>query len=442
MPSLRRCTMKRSCCTRLADIASATLGVERDEVAATLLGGAAFFLLFTGYFMLRPIRETMGIAGGVQNLKWLFTATFAATLLTLPLFGWLAARAPRNQVAIVTLLFFALNLVGFAAAMSWLPETKWVARSFYVWISVFNLLAVSVVWSLLADLFEVNEAKRVFAVIAAGASAGGLVGPLLGFALVRVVGHAGLTVLVSAMLIATVAMLQLLKRTRRSSTGRSLQGPPLSHAMGGSVFAGFALVLRSRFLMSIAVFVLLLASTTTFLYFDQARLVSLAYPDPESQTRVFASIDALVQLLAILTQLLFTGRLARTLGMVALLAGIPFLVAAGFAWLAIAPTFHVLAIVMIVRRAGEYAFIRPGREILFTLVPAEQKYKAKSFIDTVVYRGADALSGWVKAIIDGLLLQPAITALAGAVVALLWAATGVYASRQASVLPSDQRERA
>jgi AAA family ATP:ADP antiporter len=200
--------------------------------------------------------------------------------------------------------------------------------------------------------------------------------------------------------------------------------------LGGSPFAGASQVLRSPFLLGSAVFVLLLAASTTFLYFEQARLVQATFPNRVDQTRVFGVIDMIVQTLAIVTQLFFTGRIAQRLGVGVLLVAVPLAVAAGFLWLAFAPTFAVLAVVMIARRAGEYALVRPGREMLFTVVAVEAKYKAKNFIDTVVYRGSDALSGWLKATIEMLAQQPAVAAIVGAGIAMTWAATGAWLARE------------
>jgi len=403
--------------------------VEAHEVAPLALGLTMFFLLFVGYFMLRPVRETMGIAGGVQNLQWLFTGTFVATLAAMPLFGWLAARAPRRRVLAWTLGFFAMNLALFALAFQLSPDNAWLARAFYIWLSVFNLLAVSVCWSVLADLFRIAEAKRLFALMAVGASVGGLVGPLLGVVLVGPIGHAGLMLLSAILLIGTIVAAWRLQAWR----DRHPLGPDETRArgrpLGGSPFAGAAQVLRSPFLLGSAVYVLLLAATTVFLYFDQARLVEAAFPNRADQTRVFGIIDMIVQSLAIVTQLFFTGRIAQRLGVGVLLIAVPVLIVGGFVWLAISPTFAVLAVVMIARRAGEHGFVRPGREMLFTVVPAEAKYKAKNFIDTVVYRGSDALSGWLKTAIEFLAHQPATAAIVGAGIALTWAATGAWLAR-------------
>jgi ATP:ADP antiporter, AAA family len=406
-----------------------TFKVEALEVEPLALGLTKFFLLFASYFMLRPVRETMGIAGGVQNLQWLFTGTFIATLAAMPLFGWLAARAARRRVLAWTLGFFATNLVLFALGFSLRPDDAWLARAFYIWLSVFSLLAVSVAWSVMADLFRMVEAKRLFALMAVGASVGGLVGPLLGVVLVGSIGHPGLLLLSAALLVGAVLTARRLQAWR----DRFPIGPDEAHArskpLGGSPFAGASQVLRSPFLIACAAFVLLLAATTTFLYFEQARLVAVVFPDRVDQTRVFGAIDAIVQALAIVTQLFATGRIAQRLGVGVLLVSVPLVIAAGFVWLALAPTFAVLAIVMIARRAGEYALVRPGREMLFTVVPVAAKYKAKNFIDTVVYRASDALSAWLNTAIQMIAQQPALAALVGCAVALTWAATGVWLAR-------------
>lgn len=403
---------------------SRLFGVAPDEAPAVLAGVAMFLLLFAGYFMLRPVRETMGIAGGVDNLQWLFTATFITTLVAIPLFGLLAARARRRRILPWTYGFFALNLLGFAAAIATAPDNPWVARGFYVWLSVFNLLAISVAWSVLADLFAAKQARRLFALMAAGASAGGLLGPLLGVLLVGPLGHAGLMVLATALLLASAGAAMVLQRWRDHHPLEA--GEPLARRepLGGNPFAGLTTVFSSPYLMGIASFVVLLASVTTFLYFEQARLVELHFPDREDQTRVFGLLDFVVQSLAILTQLFLTGRIVQRLGLVVLLTAVPVVMALGFLWLALAPTFAVFAVVMVTRRAGEYALARPGREMLFTAVPAEAKYKAKNVIDTAVYRGADAVSGWVKTGVDAIAGHPAVVAVAGALLALGWAFTG------------------
>ena len=403
--------------------------LENEEVGPVVAGFTLFFLLFAGYFMLRPVRETMGITGGVDNLQWLFTGTFLATLAAMPLFGWVAGRVQRRRILYWVFGFFSINLVFFAIGFLVQPDNVWLARTFYIWLSVFNLIAISVAWSVLVDLFAVGQAKRLFGLMAAGASLGGLTGPLLGVVLVEPIGHAGLLFLAAALLLAAAFAAWQVQRWRDAHPLSADDTLQRQRPLGGNPLAGAVDVLRSPYMLGIAVFVLLLASVSTFLYFEQARLVEMRFPDKNDQTQVFGIIDTIVQSLAILSQLFLTGRLAQRLGVGVLLVAVPVVTMFGFLWLAFAPTFAVLAIVMVVRRAGEYAFVRPGREMLWTAVAPQAKYKAKNFVDTVVYRGADAVSGWVKAGVDMLAQQPAIAALLGAVIALLWAFNGAALAR-------------
>ncbi|RAS00315.1 NTP/NDP exchange transporter [Cupriavidus alkaliphilus] len=413
-------------------------GVRSGEAGAVVAGFLFFFCLFASYFMLRPVRETMGIAGGVKNLQWLFTATFVVMLAAIPLYGAVCAWLPRRRFVPWVYGFFIANLLAFAMATRALPDNVWLARVFYVWLSVFNLFVVSVAWSLMADVFRPEQARRLFALLAAGASAGGLAGPVLGGWLVPHIGLTGLMLLSAALLAATLPGVGWLFGWRRRAgagvgpPGQAVAGATQDPAnpIGGGLLAGLSLLLRSRYLLGIALFVILLATASTFLYFEQARLVAETFPERTRQTQVFSALDAVVQALTILVQLFFTGRMARRYGVTVLLTAVPLAVAAGFVVLALLPTFGVLAGVMILRRVGEYALLRPGREMLFTVVDAETKYKAKNVIDTAVYRAGDAVSAWVKTGIDALSGHPATVALAGAMLALVWAGLGWWLGRR------------
>ncbi len=412
-------------------IIQGVLRISRTEAAGVVPAVHMFFLLFASYFMLRPVRETMGLVGGVDNIPWLFTATFVATLAFLPLFGWLASRVPRRLIQRWTYAFFALNLLVFALGFRFYPEHVGLARTFYVWLSVFNFISISVAWSLLADLFAMRDAKRMFGLMASGASLGGLVGPALGALVVGTIGHSGLILISAALLLLSIIAGERVQAWREGQPETNTASDERLRALGGSPWAGAAAVLRSPYLLGIAAFVVLLACVSTFLYLEQARLVDLSFSDRTRQTQVFASIDVVVQTLAILTQIFFTGRLVERLGLRVLLVALPLVVAAGFIWLAMAPVFAVFVVVMVIRRAGEYALVRPGREMLFTRISPEAKYKAKNFIDTTVYRGADAVSSWIKAGVDLIGQHPAVVAILGAAVALVWAATGHSLAKQA-----------
>ncbi|SDH81105.1 ATP:ADP antiporter, AAA family [Pseudomonas flavescens] len=415
----------------------AAINAERHELNPALAGFALFFCLFSGYFMLRPIRESMGIMAGIDNLQWLFTATFLVMLVAVPSFAWLSSRVPRIHFVDWVYGFFCLNLLAFAGLFQLADDNVWLARVFYVWISVYNLFVVSVAWSLMADVFDGRQAKRLFAFIAAGASVGGLVGPAMSALLVGIVGQSGLVLLAGALLGIALALKAPLMRWREvGGAGRPGAAPTEStrKPVTGNPFSGLTRVLQSPYLLAIAGFVVLLASVTTFLYFEQARLVAERFPGREAQIRVFGIIDVIVQAGALLSQVFITGRIAQKMGVRMLLAIVPTLVCVGFIGLALAPTFAMLAALMIVRRIGEYAFVRPGREMLFAPLDAESKYKAKGFIDTVVYRAGDAISGWLKSGLDLLGQGAVLVALAGAVCALVWGALGWYLGRQADEL--------
>ena len=428
-------------------LARRALGAQAGELAAVCAGFALFFCLFAGYFMLRPVRETLGITAGVEHLQWLFTATFLIMLAAVPVFGALSARVQRARLLPWVYGFFIVNLLAFAFGFANNAANVWLARVFYVWISVFNLFAVSLAWSLMADTLRAEQAKRLFPPIAAGASVGGLLGPLAGAALVGEIGLAGLALVAAALLGASLVAVHTLLRWRsRLGAGHELAHDSPTRAMGGGVFAGLLLIVRSPFLLGISVFVVLLSTTATFLYFEQARVVAASFPDPIRQTQVFGLLDATVQALTLVTQVFITGRLAARYGVGILLTGVPVVITLGLLALAVAPGFGVLAMVMVLRRVGEYALVRPGREMLFTRLDIETKYKAKTVIDTAVYRGSDAVSGWLKVGIDALGAGAWLVALTGAAVATLWAVLGwrlgrVHDAAQMTVLTQEDHLR-
>lgn len=402
---------------------------ERSEVPAVAIGFLLFFLLFASYFMLRPVRETFGIAGGIDNLQWLFTGTFLATLVVVPLYGALAQRVPRRTLLPILYGLCAFVMSGFATSLLIDPGNIWVGRGFYIWLSVMNLFVISIAWSVMADLFSPDQGHRLFGQIAAGASLGGLVGPLLSGLLIGALGEAGLLYLSTALLLSTLLCARALFRwpDRNGVPGESAAAN--RQRIGGTAWGGITLIMRSPYLLAIAGFVIFLATATTFLYFEQARIVAETFTDRAEQTRVFATIDAVVQSLTILVQIFFTGRLAKRLGVSALLVAVPVIMMFGFGLLSLIATFPILAFVMIVRRVGEYALIRPGREMLFTAVDQETKYKAKNVIDTFVYRGGDAVAGWAYTGIVAIASTGAV-AVAGAVIAELWAVLGLSIGRR------------
>jgi AAA family ATP:ADP antiporter len=367
---------------------------EPGELGAALWSFAYFFALLAAYYVLRPIRDEMAIQGGQEGLSTLFTLVFATMLAVTPVFGWLTARFPRRRLLPWLYAFFIANLCLFwfvlAADGTQSPA---VARAFFVWVSVFNLFAISVFWSFMADLFRTAQAKRLYGFIAAGGTAGALAGPTLTAAFVTVVGVRGM-VLVSAgfLALAIVAILRL--RAWAAATG--VAGEAEREApLGGSIWAGIVDVLRSPYLLGICLFLFCYSLLSTFLYFQQTELVPAAIADSAERTRLLALVDFAVNLLTLAIQVFAFGALIQRLGTTAMLAAMPAIAIVGFAALALVPTLATLVAFGIVRRAGEYAISKPARETLFNVLPPEQKYKAKNVIDTLVHRGGDTASSWI-----------------------------------------------
>lgn len=384
----------------------------------------------------------MGIAGGIENLQWLFTGTFIATLVALPLFGWCASIAPRRQLLGWLFGISTITLLVFAVSFRLAPDSALAASTFYIWLSVFNLLSVSLAWSVLADVLRAPQAKRTFAIIASGASIGGIVGPVLGAVLVAPLGHVGLLVLAATLLMLSIATASWLHRWRdRKQLIGTVEKFSDRVPLKGNPFAGATLTLRSPYLLGISAFVLMLASINIFLYFEQARLIAELFPDKTRQTQVFGIIDAVVQSLSLFVQVFVTGRAAKQLGVSALLVTVPVIMSAGFIALAFAPTFGIFVAVMVIRRVGEYALVRPGREMLYAVVPTAEKYKAKNFIDTVVYRAGDAVSGWIKRVVDLIADNPSVAMFLGALLAAAWGICGLYLGRRERQLEAESDDQ-
>jgi len=364
------------------------------EIRALLWSFAYFFCLLAGYYVLRPLRDEMGVAGGVRNLQWLFTATFVAMLGAVPLYGALVARLPRRRFIPIVYHFFVANLVIFWLLLSSGIERETVARVFFVWISVFVLFAVSVFWSFMADLFTPEQGKRLFAFIAAGGTAGSLAGPALTIGLAELLGPANLLIVAALFLEAAVLCVRRLERAA-PDTKIQVAAKPADASLGGGVLDGFVLLLRSPYLAGIALWVSLLSVAATFLYFQQANIVAAASDDPAVRTRIFASVDLAVGVLTLLVQAFATAKLIARFGIGAALCLLPCVFAAGFAALAAAPVLAVVIAFQALQRTANFAISNPAREVLFTVVARDEKYKAKNVIDILAVRGADAAGGWL-----------------------------------------------
>lgn len=413
--------------------------VEHTETAVAL---GAFFLLFFvmgSYFAVRPVRETIGTILGrdfVADL-WLYTAVFSIAIV--PIYGWLVARIDRRVLLPCIYGAVAAGLAILGAYFGIDQSNKVIGSIFYVWISVFNLMLVSVFWSFMLEILSSEQTKRLFGFIAAGGTLGALVGPLITRLSVDAVGTSGIMYIGAAGFVGAILCQRMLisiwsggNSAAQGTVAASNEGGGghSSRGVGGNPFAGISIVLKSPYLLGIASFVCLLSAANTILYFEQLRIVSDTYTDTARRTEVFANIDFAVQSLTIFTQLFLTGRIASKLGVRSLLTIIPIAMIVGFVLLSMFNVFGMMAAALILRRWGEYAFIRPGREMLFSKLDTETKYKAKNFIDVPVYRAADFVGAQAKTAIDAMGTSPAMAALLGAGVAAVWAFNGWMLGRK------------
>jgi len=371
--------------------------VQAQEVRVTLLAFAWFFCLLGGYYLLRPLRDALGLAGGAQELQWLFSATFVAMLLLVPLFGALVTRLPPRRFVPWAYRFFTASLLVFCLLIASDARGVWAGRVFFVWISVFNLFVVSIFWSVLADCFSNEQGRRLFGFIAAGGTAGTLAGPALAAMLVTAIGPLALTLAAAALLEAALQCFLRLYPRRQGPAAGGATAVGSHRALGGGVLAGLGLVARSPYLLGLCGYLMLHTTASTFLYFEQGRIVAGAFADTVSRTRFFALVDLGVSVLTLVLQIFVTGRLLQRRGLGMALVLLPAASALAFAGVAAWPGLVVLAGAQALRRAVDYAIARPAREVLFTVVSREEKYKAKNAIETLVYRGGDALGGWIAA---------------------------------------------
>jgi AAA family ATP:ADP antiporter len=424
----------------LAEVALKRIArVERGEIGASLWSFACFFCVLCGYYVLRPLRDEMGVQGGVDNLPWLFSATFAAMLLVVPIFGFAASRLPRRRLVPWSYLFFIANVLVFYALFSRGVDASAVARAFFVWVSVFNLFVVSLFWSLMADLFRPDQAARLFGFISAGGSCGALAGPTLTASLAAPLGTANLLLISCAFLGLALVCVHALIRLAGPAGGSQADRDRPGDSIGGTTWSGIAVILRSPYLLGVVAYVLLYTVLLGFAYLDLARMVAQTYADSAQRTALFARVDLAVNVLTLLGQLFLVARLVEKLGVGVALALLPALGLAGFIVIASLPVLAVLIAFQVLRRAADYAIARPAREMLFTVLTREAKYKSKNFIDTVVFRGGDAASGWVYAALKGLGLGFAGIAAAAIPGVIVWLALGVWLGRQYSLRRSPPR---
>jgi AAA family ATP:ADP antiporter len=402
--------------------------IRANEVRVVAWAWLYIFAVLSSYYIMRPIREQMGVAGGVHNLQWLFTGTLIGMLLLNVPFAYLVKKLPRSRFIPIAYRFFAANTLVFALVLHFAtPEqTIWIGRVFFIWISIYNLFVVSVFWALIVDIFTSEQGKRLFGFIAAGATIGAIVGSSITASLARYAP-------VPFLLMGSVILLELaVFAVRRLSklSGALHAHPSQDRVVGGSIWAGITHPFKSLYLLGVSLFILLFAITATFLYFEQAAIVKANFTDRGAQTAFFASIDLAVNVLTLIVQLFFTGRIVRCLGVGITLALLPALTLFGFGALAFVPALSSLVIFQVLRRSSDYAIARPTREVLYTVLPREDRYKAKSFIDTVVYRGGDQVGAWTYAGFAALGLGTSAIAVVAVLLAALWFLNGLWLGRQ------------
>ena len=418
------------------------VSVEADEVRPMLLSALYFFLIMAGYFIIRPLRDEMGIAGGVRNLPWLFTGTLVGMLLAHPIYTAMVSRLPRRRFIPLSYNLFALCMLVFLVLLSTLPEAKiiWVGRAFYIWTSVFNLFVVSIFWSIMADIFKPGQGARLFGFIAVGGTAGAIVGSAVTATLAQQIAPRFLLLASIAFIEIAVVIALILLRSGGSDSSPDPTGPenPVDdEVIGGGVMAGIAAVFRSPYLLGIVAYMLFYTVTSTFLYFEQAEVVSDVFADRAARTVFFARLDFAVNILTIITQIFFTGRIVRFIGIAMALAWLPLVCVIGFFGLGLAPTLGVIAAFQIIRRASNYAVTRPCREMLYTVLPRETKYKAKNFIDTFVYRAGDQVGAWSYAAMGWLGLGMTGIAYAAVPLAAAWMGVGFWLGRKQAGMRSE-----
>ena len=405
--------------------------IEPNELQATLLSFAFVFVLMSAYFILRPVRDSLSSDWTDEQLSWLWTSTFFVSLIAVSIYGAVISRVRFRIIVPSVYAFFAATFIAFYVAGSMLGENDYVNRAYYVWLSVFSLYHLSVFWTFMSGLYDKEQAKRLFSIIAMGASTGAIVGPAIPAFFADDVGNLNLLLIAAVFLMVPIPIIRRLESLRISDLGNEDVQADLSRdrKLGKNPFSGFTAFVSSPYLLAIGLFILLYVVMNTFIYFELRKM--LGDFDREVRTQIWASIDLAVNSLALLTALFATGRLATRFGMAPTLALIPALMVGGWIVVALSPVLAVLIGLQITRRAGNYAITRPGREMLFTAVDNETRFKAKPVIDIVVYRGGDVITAWFYTALTATLgFGLAGIAATAAVIAAAWAGAGVFLGRK------------
>jgi ATP/ADP translocase len=415
--------------------------VRPNEIRALFLGFAFHFLILTGYYILRPIRDSIAAGSKLETLPWMFTATLIAMLIANALFAATVARMSRRTFIPLAYGFFVFSLALFFALMrSGSPEQQvWIGRALYVWVSVFNLFNTAIFWAFMTDLFTVEQGKRLYGFIAVGGSLGGIIGPYITATYVRAIGPAYLLI-ISALLFGGAAYL-----VRFFPSGFTDQNKPAAAAeerIGGSVWSGLTHIARSPYLLGLAISMLIYTTTSTWAYFQQSDLARSVLKTSNDRTVFLAHLDVWVNAITVAIQILFTGRLLKWFGVAFTLTAMPFLSMIGFAAMGIAPSLALLAVFQVTRRAAAYALMRPSREILFTVLRREDKYKVKSVTDTLGYRVGDQIGAWSYGGLNALGLGLSSISFIAVPVVAGWCGLSLWLARKQRALAHAQEREA
>jgi AAA family ATP:ADP antiporter len=403
-----------------ARLLKAVADVEPAEVKAVLISFVYFFFLMASYFILRPLRDTMGTIYGVDHLQELFTGTFIVSFIVAPLYAGFASRIRLATFLPWVYGVISLSMVGFYFAFAAHENSRWLAAAFYIWLSTFNLLTISVFWSMMADIFSSPQAKRLFGFIAAGGTVGTIAAPAFIAFFVKTLGTDMLLLISGGGFLITAFLVRVLEAEKRkfAALGVQAQRTSLDKKLGGNPFDGFVLLFKSPYLLMIALFLLLMTWISTVMYFQLGDLISHQFASKAARTQAYATIDLATNSIAVLIQLFGTGRFIKRFGVTTGLLINPVIMVLAFLCVAFSPVLLVLGSVQVIRRFAEYAVAKPSRDMLFTVVDQQAKYKAKNVIDTVVYRFGDLTSSWLSHVI--LPFGVAGLAVFGVIISLAW----------------------
>jgi len=418
-------------------IFSKIVEVKPDEIRALWLGFFFHFLILTGYYIMRPIRDSIAAGNRLETLPWMFTATLVAMLIANALFAAIVARMPRRKFIPLAYGFFIFNLALFFVLMRTCPPAQqiWIGRALYVWVSVFNLFNTAIFWAFMTDLFTVEQGKRLYGFIAVGGSLGGVLGPYITARYVQNLGAANLLVVAAIMFLVAGFLVRFFPSNFTDGT-KAVQKQ--EEPIGGSIWSGITHIARSPYLLGLAASMLLYTTTSTWAYFQQSDLTHEALKDSAARTVFLAHLDMWVNSITVVIQVFLTGRLLKWFGLGFTLVAMPFVSMIGFGAMGLAPTLGLLAVFQVARRVAAYALMRPSREILFTILRREDKYKVKSVTDTLGYRVGDQLGAWSYGGMHALGLEfPSISYVAVPVVAG-WCGLSLWLARKQRALAGAQ----